>query len=72
MAKEELIRLEGTVVEVLPNATFRVKVENIEPAVLAQVNGRMRQNGIRVLAGDTVELEISPYDLGRGRIIRRR
>lgn len=72
MAKEELIKLEGVVTEALPNATFRVKVENLEPPVLAQINGRMRQNGIRVLEGDIVELEISPYDLGRGRIVRRR
>lgn len=70
--KEDLIKLDGVVTEVLPNAMFRVKIENSELPILAQVNGRMRQNGIRVLAGDSVELEISPYDLSRGRITRRK
>jgi len=72
MAKEECIKMEGTIIEVLPNTTYRVELKNFEKLVLATLNGRMRQNNIKVLAGDTVELEFSPYDLSRGRITRRR
>jgi len=64
--------MEGVIEEVLPNTTYRVKIENFERAVLASLNGRMRMNNIKVLAGDVVELEFSPYDLTRGRITRRR
>lgn len=67
MAKEEAIELEGTVTEVLPNATFRVQVSNGHD-VLATMAGKMRRFRIRVLAGDRVTLEVSPYDLTRGRI----
>ena len=67
MAKEEAIELEGTVTEVLPNATFRVLVSNGHD-VLATMAGKMRRHRIRVLAGDRVTLEVSPYDLTRGRI----
>lgn len=67
MAKEEAIELEGTVTEVLPNATFRVLVSNGHD-VLATMAGRMRRFRIRVLAGDRVTVEVSPYDLTRGRI----
>ncbi len=67
MAKEEAIELEGTVSEVLPNATFRVLVTNGHD-VLATMAGKMRRHRIRVLAGDRVTLEVSPYDLSRGRI----
>ena len=72
MAKEDVIKMEGVIEEVLPNTTYRVKIENFERAVLASLNGRMRMNNIKVLAGDVVELEFSPYDLTRGRITRRR
>ena len=72
MAKEEAIKMEGIVEEVLPNTTYRIKIANFERTVLASLNGRMRQHNIKVLAGDTVELEFSPYDLTRGRITRRR
>jgi translation initiation factor IF-1 len=72
LAKEEAIKMEGTVEEVLPNTTYRVKIANFERTVLASLNGRMRQHNIKVLAGDTVELEFSPYDLTRGRITRRK
>ena len=72
MAKEEAIKMEGIIVEVLPNTSYRVKLENFEKPVLATLNGRMRQNNIKVLEGDIVELEFSPYDLTRGRITRRR
>ena len=67
MAKEEAIELEGTVTEVLPNATVRVLVSNGHD-VLATMAGKMRRHRIRVLAGDRVTLEVSPYDLSRGRI----
>lgn len=70
VAKEEAIEIEGTVTEVLPNATFRVKLEN-EHEVLAYLSGKMRQNYIRVLEGDRVKVEMSPYDLSRGRVTYR-
>ncbi|MCX7919452.1 MAG: translation initiation factor IF-1 [bacterium] len=70
MAKEPAIEVEGVVVETLPNATFRVELENGHK-VLAHVSGKMRMNFIRILPGDKVKLELSPYDLSRGRIIYR-
>ncbi len=70
MAKEEAIEVEGTVVEPLPNAMFRVELENGHK-VLAHVSGRMRKYFIRILPGDRVKLELSPYDLTRGRITYR-
>ena len=70
MAKEDLIEFSGTVTEVLPNAMFRVKLEN-EHDVLAHTSGRMRKNRIRVLAGDKVTVEMTPYELTRGRITYR-
>ena len=72
MAKEETIKMEGMIEEVLPNTTYRVRIENFEKPILASLNGRMRMHNIKVLAGDIVELEFSPYDLTRGRITRRR
>ena len=70
MAKEEGLRMDGTVTDVLPNAMFRVKVNNTN--VRGYISGKMRQHDIKVLLGDTVELEFSPYDLSKGRIVRRR
>ena len=70
MAKEELIEFSGTVTEVLPNAMFRVELEN-EHEILAHTSGRMRKNRIRVLTGDKVTVEMTPYDLSRGRITYR-
>jgi translation initiation factor IF-1 len=67
---KDAIELEGTVSEVLPNATFRVKLEN-NHEVLAYLSGKMRQNYIRVLEGDRVKVEMSPYDLTRGRVTYR-
>ena len=67
MTKEELIETEGTILESLPNAMFRVQLENGH-LVLAHVSGKMRMNFIRILPGDKVKLELSPYDLSRGRI----
>lgn len=71
MAKEEGIKLDGVVVELLPNAMFRIKLPN-EKVVIGVISGKMRQNAIKILMGDTVEVEFSPYDLSRGRITRRR
>lgn len=70
MTKEELIETEGTIVETLPNAMFRVELENGH-VVLAHVSGKMRMHFIRILPGDKVKLELSPYDLTRGRITYR-
>lgn len=70
MAKEELIEVEGTVLESLPNAMFRVQLDNGHK-VLAHISGKIRMNFIRILPGDRVKLELSPYDLSRGRIIFR-
>lgn len=67
MPKEDSIEVEGTVVEPLPNAMFRVELENGHK-VLAHISGKMRMNYIRILPGDKVKLELSPYDLTRGRI----
>jgi len=70
MAKEEPIEVEGVVVEPLPNAMFRVKLENGH-IVLAHISGKMRMHYIRILPGDKVTVELSPYDLNRGRITYR-
>lgn len=67
MSKEDLIEFNGTITELLPNATFRVQLENGH-MVLAHTSGRMRKNRIRVLAGDKVTVEMTPYDLTKGRI----
>jgi translation initiation factor IF-1 len=67
MAKEDLIEFAGTVTELLPNAMFRVKLDN-DHEVLAHTSGKMRKNRIRVLAGDRVNVEMTPYDLTKGRI----
>ncbi|MHB1400347.1 MAG: translation initiation factor IF-1 [Trichloromonadaceae bacterium] len=70
MAKEEAIEVEGSVIEPLPNAMFRVKLDNGH-VVLAHISGKMRKFYIRILPGDRVTVELSPYDLGRGRITYR-
>jgi translation initiation factor IF-1 len=70
MPKKDAIRLEAKVAEALPNAMFRVELENGHK-VLAHVSGKMRMNFIRILPGDTVVVEMSPYDLNRGRIVLR-
>lgn len=77
MAKESTIEVEGVVTEALPNATFRVRVDSLTPPggsphiVLATVSGKIRLNFIRILPGDRVKMELSPYDLTRGRIVYR-
>lgn len=70
MPKEDAIEVVGTVVETLPNAMFRVELEN-KHMVLAHISGKMRKNFIRILPGDKILVELSPYDLGRGRIVYR-
>ena len=70
MAKEEAIEVEAIVVEPLPNAMFRVRLENGHQ-VLAHISGKMRKHFIRILPGDRVKVELSPYDLNRGRIVYR-
>ena len=67
MAKEDVIEVEGTVVEALPNTNFKVELENGHQ-VLAHISGKLRMNYIKILPGDKVKLELSPYDLTRGRI----
>ena len=70
MAKQESIQVEGTVLETLPNAAFKVKLKD-DHEILAHISGKMRMNYIRILPGDKVLLELSPYDLQRGRIVYR-
>ena len=70
MAKEDNIELEGLVIETLPNTTFKVKLEN-DHIITAHISGKMRKNYIRILTGDKVKVEMSPYDLTRGRIVYR-
>ena len=70
MAKAELFEISGTVTEKLPNAMFRVKLEN-DHEIIAHTSGRMRRNRIRVLPGDKVDVEMTPYDLSKGRITYR-
>lgn len=71
MAKEDVIEVEGIVKEPLPNAMFKVELVENGHEVLAHISGKMRMHFIRILPGDKVKLEISPYDLGRGRIVYR-
>jgi translation initiation factor IF-1 len=70
VAKEDTIELSGRVIDVLPNTMFRVLLEN-EQTVIGYISGRMRQNGIKILLGDRVLIQFSPYDLTRGRVVRR-
>ena len=70
MAKEDVIEVEGTVVEALPNTNFKVELEN-GYQILAHISGKLRMNYIKILPGDKVKVELSPYDLSRGRIIWR-
>jgi translation initiation factor IF-1 len=72
VAKEETISMEGVVEEIMPAAMFRIKLDINNSVVLGYLSGRMRTNNIKVLLGDRVEMEFSPYDLSRGRITRRK
>ena len=71
MAKEPAIEIDGDIIETLPNAMFKVKLDESGHIVIAIAAGRLRKNRIRILTGDTVKIEISPYDLSRGRIVFR-
>lgn len=71
MAKEESIKVQGTVMETLPNAMFKVEIEGSKHQILAHISGKMRMHFIKILPGDTVTVELSPYDLTRGRITYR-
>ena len=70
MAKEDLIEMEGEVIDTMPNTTFKVKLEN-EHVITAHISGKMRKNYIRILTGDKVKVEMTPYDLSKGRITYR-
>ncbi|MEG9862867.1 MAG: translation initiation factor IF-1 [Parvularculales bacterium] len=70
MAKEEVLEIDGVIMELLPNATFRVRLENGHE-IVAHTAGKMRKNRIRILAGDTVTVEMTPYDLTKGRVTYR-
>ena len=67
MAKEDLIEMEGEVIDTMPNTTFKVKLEN-HHVITAHISGKMRKNYIRILTGDKVKVEMTPYDLSKGRI----
>ena len=67
MAKEDLIEMEGEVIDTMPNTTFKVKLENYH-VITAHISGKMRKNYIRILTGDKVKVEMTPYDLSKGRI----
>ena len=67
MAKEDLIEMEGEVIDTMPNTTFKVKLEN-DHVITAHISGKMRNNYIRILTGDKVKVEMTPYDLSKGRI----
>ena len=70
MAKEDLIEMEGEVIDTMPNTTFKVKLEN-DNVITAHISGKMRKNYIRILTGDKVKVEMTPYDLSKGRITYR-
>jgi len=72
MGKEATISMEGRVQEILPNAMFRILLDDVNTEVIGYLSGKMRTNNIKVLLGDRVAMEFSPYDLARGRITRRR
>lgn len=71
MAKEELLEITGKVEEVLPNSTFRVKVDNMDHCILCYMGGKLKQHKIKVIMGDKVKVEMSPYDMTKGRITYR-
>jgi translation initiation factor IF-1 len=71
MSKKEIVQVEGTVIEMLPGAKFKVKIDN-EHELLAHISGKMRMNYIKILPGDEVVVEMSPYDLTKGRIVLRK
>ena len=72
MSKEGTIVLEGVVEEILPNAMFRISIPETKSRVIGVISGKMRQNNIKILLGDKVDVEFSPYDISKGRVIRRK
>ena len=71
MAKSDLIKMSGKIDEVLPNAMFRVVLDETQHKIIATIGGKLRQNNIRILLGDSVDVEMSPYDMTRGRVVYR-
>lgn len=71
MAKDDVVKIDGVVTECLPNALFRVKLDTVGNEIIGVLSGRIRKNKIKILTGDRVEVEMSPYDLTKGRIIYR-
>ena len=71
MGKEDLIKMSGKIDEVLPNAMFRVVLDETQHKIIATIGGKLRQNNIRILLGDSVDVEMSPYDMTRGRVVYR-
>lgn len=71
MSKEDIITMQGLVVDVLPNTIFKIKLSDMEAIIIAHTSGKIRKNKIRILKGDMVELEMTPYDLTKGRISKR-
>ncbi len=72
MAKSDILEMEGEIVDVLPNQMFKVKLSESKHVILCYTGGKMRQNKIRLVTGDTVKVEMSPYDLSKGRIVFRK
>ena len=71
MAKQDAIKATGLITEALGNSIFRVELDNIDNVIICHISGKMRQNYIRIMPGDRVEVEMSPYDLTKGRIVKR-
>lgn len=71
MAKQDLLKVEGVITEVLPGATFRVQLNEVDKEILCHLSGKMRKFSIKCILGDKVEVEMSPYDMDKGRIVRR-
>ena len=71
MAKQDAIKATGLITEALGNSIFRVELDNIDSTIICHISGKMRQNYIRIMPGDRVEIEMSPYDLTKGRIVKR-
>ena len=71
MAKQEAIKMTGLIIDALGNSMFRVELDNVDSEIICHISGKMRQNYIRIMPGDKVEVEMSPYDLTKGRITKR-
>lgn len=71
MAKEDTLKVDGTVIECLPNALFKIQLDNVDQTIIGMLSGKIRKNKIKILTGDRVEVEMTPYDLSKGRITYR-